>query len=345
MSGDSFGAAEFSPAELDLLEDALEGCDAPDFDPARALPDDAPSSVRARLEEYRELLALGREALPMVDVPVGALDDVIAEALSSGSSVSPAPEKPGVGFWTRLRRSFVLPGVVLAGTAAALLVIMQPPADEAPAVSTVTAKAEAQQVAQLDAVEARVEEEAAADEDAPPPPSAAAPAPMPEAAAAGDAGGAYAAEDAKPTRAKKSEASASKGYAGAELDDALEPEPEEAKDKFDAAALIEKADTLRQRGRCSQAMELYEQATGATGIHQARAFAGLGLCAEYDGDSKSAFRYFNQAREAAPSIDSWIASQEGLTGSMVKSKRKAAPKASKPSSKQSKKVLLEDAFE
>ena len=53
--------AEFSPAELDRLEDALESWTGEDF---AAVPEDSsfasslPASVRARLADYRDVLVL-----------------------------------------------------------------------------------------------------------------------------------------------------------------------------------------------------------------------------------------------------------------------------------------------
>src|SRR5436190_2497016 len=114
-SSEAERAAEWSPAELDRLEDALERWTADDVE---SVPEDSSLSprMRERLESYRDLLAMTRAELPMEDVPDGLLAGVLAEAARSGA---PGPrevkvaEVARVGFWERLRRSMLLPGVAL----------------------------------------------------------------------------------------------------------------------------------------------------------------------------------------------------------------------------------------
>ena len=71
--------AEWSPAELDLLEDALEDLEQ-EGALERWLEDDTSPALRERLEGYRSLLVASRDAMPLEDVPQGVLDEVFAEA-------------------------------------------------------------------------------------------------------------------------------------------------------------------------------------------------------------------------------------------------------------------------
>ena len=71
--------AEWSHAQLDLLEDAIEDLEQ-EGALDRWLADDPDPALRERLEDYRSLLEASREAMPIEEVPGGLLDDVIAQA-------------------------------------------------------------------------------------------------------------------------------------------------------------------------------------------------------------------------------------------------------------------------
>ncbi|MEM7160283.1 MAG: hypothetical protein AAF799_46020 [Myxococcota bacterium] len=111
--------AEFSPEQLDRLEDALEGLEDELFEPA------ADDPVDERLVEFREILELSREALPMEDVPSGLLDGVMAEARQAAANGAPAAAAEG-SWWSRLTGGAWLPTLAFAGSAALLLVMLWP---------------------------------------------------------------------------------------------------------------------------------------------------------------------------------------------------------------------------
>lgn len=329
--------AEFSPAELDLLEDALASLDGPAGGPEATLG--LPGPLRERLDEYQSILGLTREAMPLVEVPDGILDAVIAEAQRA-----PATKAEGTrpaGLWERLRRSFVLPGFALAATAALLVIVLRPEdaaksLEEAPAAApsepaakdmsekpAVPAAAAApgagdgrtdavdeEDVAEAEAGAAAPEEEKMADRAAPPPPGS-----LADDKSSGRTKKEKVAPAKKPT-------SASKSAAGGLGDDLLDdpptpkhaPAPIDAGDKDALRSLLSAADKARSSGRCGDAIGKYQQLRGVGGMEEARALVGLGLCAEAAGDAGKAEGYFAQARTLAPAIDSLIANERQKMG-------------------------------
>lgn len=133
MSSPMSGRLDLTPADLDRLEDALEDLE---FSSLDDLADDDP--VAQRLSEYRELLALGRQALPLEDVPAGLLDGVLAEARQVAAT-KPAPvdaaDRPS--FWARWRLGTWVPALAFAGSAALLLVVLVPERSSEPDVAKV----------------------------------------------------------------------------------------------------------------------------------------------------------------------------------------------------------------
>ncbi|MCY1005616.1 hypothetical protein OV079_08550 [Nannocystis pusilla] len=122
--------SDFTPDELDLLEDALEWVE----DPARRGDLEAmPAPLRQRADEYAAILAMTREVMPEEDVSPGVLDGILAEARRAAPPPAPAAA-PGPSLWERLRRSFLLPGVALAGTAALLLWVARPVDEAGPSI-------------------------------------------------------------------------------------------------------------------------------------------------------------------------------------------------------------------
>lgn len=134
---------EFSPVQLDALEDALEDLELVGI--PLEFEDDA--SVSGRLSEYRELLQFSREALPSVDVPPGVLDSVLATARDEaglpavGASVGTgvardASSESKTPWWKRL--SMWVPALAVGASAALVLVMVQGTLSDAePAASTV----------------------------------------------------------------------------------------------------------------------------------------------------------------------------------------------------------------
>lgn len=116
--------SEFTPAQLDALEDALESLD----DPAKLTMwrSQVEPTLAARLDDYAALLQWTREAMPPEEVPPGLLDAVIAEAetapeqssvaMAAGAEAAPRPR-----WWQRWGAVWAIPGVALAGSAAMVL--------------------------------------------------------------------------------------------------------------------------------------------------------------------------------------------------------------------------------
>ncbi|MCA9688867.1 MAG: hypothetical protein R3A51_22030 [Nannocystaceae bacterium] len=340
-------APEFSPDELDLLEDALE-------DDGRALPDGAAPRVVDRLAEYRELLALSREAMPLEDPRAGLLDGVIAEALASAAEPARSIDSDAPGLWARLRRSLLLPGLALAGTAAFLLIVMRPDAAEEPSVAAhadakAAAPAEVPAAAPLaqESAERELEETIDNAMEGGAPASAASAEQVPKSAYDVNLGG-DAEEDAAAT---KLEAPADERSRGASKKQLLEPPApaieekqvdDKPRDKDSAMNLIDDANKLRRQGKCVEARKLYEQATESTELLRARAFAGMGLCDEFTGDFDAAERNFDEARGSSKNIDTWIELERAETPSSKK-KRKAS-RAAKPSPKANADEALEESL-
>jgi len=137
-------------AQLDRIEDALEGLEDAELMAVDAAADDDAATVAEYLDAYRDILVLSRDAMPMVDVPANALDAVFAEARAAvegdavAAVVAPASETPAPGLWQRLRASVWMPALGFAGAAAALLLFMSPAGDaeEAAVVASHTPQSE-----------------------------------------------------------------------------------------------------------------------------------------------------------------------------------------------------------
>jgi len=140
--------SEFTPAQLDALEDALEG-----------LPEGAPAGFRrhadpeiaARLEEYDELLSLYRELLPTEDVPPGLLDSVLAyaeeepAAQRSDVGLTAAPGTVAEPWWRRFGKLLAIPAFAVAGSMALVLwlVVVDSPTHESAVAQKVSPPADA----------------------------------------------------------------------------------------------------------------------------------------------------------------------------------------------------------
>lgn len=340
----------FSPEELDRIEDALEGLE------DNALVEDASPIVHDLLTEYRDILVASREALPMQEVPDGVLASVFAEAHAAApltTAESPEPVKRP-GFFERLRKSFLVPSLALAGTAALVLWISRPQdaaelmdapnddaiataksADAAAAAPEKTVEAAASvdpEVVEGDEAPARTQQAPAS--AAPVIPGAAEPAPEPK---------------TEPEPDEKSQQTLG-GRVNGGLDD-LGDAPDEVKaDKGKTEAggpawhLIERADRSRQDGDCAAARSDYGIATedDDPGV-RARAYAGIGLCNESAGDDAGALDAFERARGTDPGVNKYINAERNPSGayrpkprpkskSRKKKSSKQPPKASKPKS-------------
>ncbi len=132
--------SEFSPVQLDALEDALEDLEFSGI-PAE-LEDDG--AVVERLGEYRDLLQFSRVALELEEVPAGALAGVLAEAREV-VALEPAAERPPpqaeetvTPWWRRI--GLWIPALAVGASAALVLVLVNstlPAADEPAVVARV----------------------------------------------------------------------------------------------------------------------------------------------------------------------------------------------------------------
>lgn len=116
---------DLTPADLDRLEDALEDLELESV-PSELAADDP---VAQRFSEYRELVLLAREAMPLEDVPAGLLDGVIAEA-HQAAAAAPVAAAASPSFWSRWRLGTWVPALAFAGSAALLLVMLVPRGSE-----------------------------------------------------------------------------------------------------------------------------------------------------------------------------------------------------------------------
>lgn len=307
-----------TPAELDRIEDALSDLGEGPLE----LPPETSSAVRARLEGYQAVLTLAREALPMVEVRPGLLDGVLAEAAASAPVVS-ADAPVGEGLWARLRRSFALPGLALAATAALLVMWLRPaPEDMSSEVATLTAgSARAEDAPAAAGGASPVEpaptaspvieaEEIAEDEvEGGEAKEAATPAAKPAKSAPGAA---------KPAPMKKSKSKLDDAFGAPAAAREAELPGVDPGDKASQREALDKADKLRRRGRCHEASAVYRSLEGVGGATEAQALVGLGLCAELQGDAGAAGALFTRARKLAAVdglIDAGRKQMEGLKAS------------------------------
>lgn len=265
--------ARLGPEELDRLEDALEGLETLDD-----LSDPSPA-VSARLADFKLILETSREALPIEEVPAGLLTGVLAEASMSSEDIqTPSPVRETEGFWARMRRAWLIPGLAVAGSAALVLLLLQPTmSDDARAVPESVAVQDAQ---------------------VPHSPSAAAP--------AGDAEPEESEEeDAREESAASVRPPAAAPASGEVLDKAAAPMPAQREavkaDAFEDGAgwtAVEEGDTARKGGDCFTARNHYAQALddGNDSV-RARAYVGMGLCKREEGNEAAAKEYFTKARE------------------------------------------------
>ncbi|MEX1362929.1 MAG: hypothetical protein AB1Z98_07375 [Nannocystaceae bacterium] len=341
---------QLSPADLDRLEDGLEGLEELALD---ELGDDA---VGQQLSEYRGLLQLSREAMPVQEVPSGLLDGVLEEARAAAANSAPAAT---TSWWSRTRLSLWVPTLAFAGSAALLLVMLWPGQGDEASDATV-ARGEPAKVApqaadrsydgdgRLAAAESSREDV----EDALAPAEAvrggglaigerspASASPEPEQQLADEEE-----EEAEPLAAAKprrsraktsgSSGSAVGGLPGSGLGKSLdEPKPsspppapssgakgdkkkEAADDDADLMREVLEGDKARRAGSCGLAKMRYDKArkSGDDAV-RARALAGKGLCEAAAGNSGQAKKLFDQARAANPAVDGFIQAElSGLQG-------------------------------
>lgn len=341
--------AEWSAAELDHLEDALEGLEQEgalerwlEDPPDSVLP--ASPALGARLEEYRAVLVASREALPLEEVPPGLLDGVLAEAERAAATPAVTPEAGAKSWWARVRRSFLVPAVALAGTALLVLWLGEP--DEV-ALTEPSATPPAEPMIE---VPARARGQAVADEDAAPPP---APVPVPESSVAGEP------EEEGEAEAEQSAMLESKVEADEATDDkkpAADPSdviggsgslgnapgarasPQKTKGAAGPATgrwdIISLGDRARLAGDCVAARDEYAVALeDDEAAVRARAYAGMGLCDAQMGNDPAADANYERARELDGAIGAFLDSQAQRDKPRPKSGSKSKRKKAKPKQK------------
>ena len=276
---------ELTLSELDRLEDALETLE----DDGAANSHDLADVVRSRLDDYRAVLQIAREAWPDEPLRDGVLDEVMAEARRA------APHAPGRERSSSRMRNWLVPVLALGVTAGLVLFVARPNADLDASLEKPNAAAPADAAAEPPATPgtnattaAPVEEierkrEDLADLEA-----------STEPKKDGERRPAPRLEDAKPQSAKKG-ASVPGGVPGKAMEAAAPPAPSEKDARWQA---IEDADRLRNRGACSEAMRMYEPLMDG-GAFDSRARAGYGLCLELEGKDASTYYGEDQAEFVA----------------------------------------------
>jgi tetratricopeptide (TPR) repeat protein len=283
-------------------------------------------------------------------VPPGLLDSVFAAALEPAADeelgVAPmAGTADRKSWWARFRKTLLLPALAVAGSAALILVIVQPTADDLGSVAINEKRDDAQKGAAAersleapaaadgaptDLLEAEAEDAAAAE------PAAAAPdaakelveiatsrssskTPAPATTPAQVAGGDVASGVVDRKKAEEQAQSEAK----TKNDDGEADTP-----RWDA---ISRGDRARRDGDCATAKAEYETALSDSDDRvQARANAGLGMCEAKLGRSSSAQELYERARNLDPEIDSFIGNEKpgGAEAPAAKPRPKAKKKRS-----------------
>jgi len=319
------------------MEDALEGLELSE------VLDEPSIAVRRRLGDYRKILELSRAAMPLMEVPRGLLDGVLAEARAAAEVAVVAPaapvREPVVGLWTKLRRALLLPGVALATTAAlVLLIVERDKSAEAPAsvandrvavnepAPAARQQAAGERLEQTESQRAKSDSAAAVTSTPAEAPAAATITPAP----AGP-GNAAPTDDGKPDAAGRAELESS-DLAEKKRADESPPPPAKPAAIADREIMprwdtIARGDRARHKMDCAEARSEYTLALDDTDARvRARAHAGLGLCEAADGRRSAADAAYKQARELDAEIVGFIEA-ERPRGAGSSNQAKAAKKA------------------
>ena len=326
---------QFSPEELDRLEDALETIENVDAfdDPSEAV----------RLGEYRSLLSLSAEALPLQDVPEGVLDGVLQQARAASESelLEVEPPQPAQSWWSRFRKSLLFPALAVAGSTALILLLVQPQADDAPTFEAELAQsklASADEAAEPSAAATPAE---ALEEAEPEPERSEAPA---------DGTVVEIARSRRDTAASAAEPNAPGspaviGGAAQPSGDPADAKGGESKAADEAGAtprwdLIARGDRARRDGDCATARSEYQAALDDPNDRvRARAYAGLGLCEDRVGRIGAAEEMFGRARDLDPEVAGFLRAERPHSELEAPTRKKARSKAKPSSSKKSSKTL------
>lgn len=347
--------ADFSPTELDQIEDLLEELEFSD-----ALPGaDLSSELGQRLGEYRDILRMSREALPLEEPDVSLLAGVMAEARQTAfnATTTAAGVVAGThveeGTDLKSRSSWLsrwLPALALATSAAGVLFWMRPELEEASGFDSTpqplasrdsdegSASAKSNVRDPSDAVAQRESHDSEA-EDAP-----TADGPLEPGEAASDEVRRSQGDAAPASTSGKSYVRPAnnrpKPKEGVEEDgEQVVPEPI---DKDQAWSDLERAHSLRRGAECRTARALYRglEDEGLKSNIRAQALAGRGLCEEFDGNPSLAQALFSQARALRLDIDGWVSAEREemrAKGHRVKKSKASQPKSRKKKTAKSKK--------
>jgi len=316
----------FSAAEIADLEASLD-----DLDFAVDRQDLAPA-VRERLGEYRDVLAVFAEGLPLAEVPEGLLDAVLGEAanpevvvLAPGLASKKAPSP----------RRWLVPAFGALAAAALLLLVIRPQTlDMEPRAEGTVARHEAAPRPAAPAIRPPERPAGAV------PPSPQAVAPAQEAPATPEAVGedpsakadARVARDAAPGEPEPQASSPSEVHRAAAGPTASSEEL--AKQEHAWAARLHEADAARERGDCATAEALYRALLESDEVTEARAHAGLGLCATEAGRNAAAAEHFERAQDLDADVSIYISREQSRLGTRFpptkRSSNKGRTKAQKP---------------
>ena len=282
-------------------------------------------ALSERLGEYQDVLALCREAFPIEEPRADLLAYVIAEAHAVSRRVT-APTADGSGwrkFWSRWR-GVLVPGFALAGTAAAVLLLLEPNRSLNGAAEQLS---ENQQIEERDSTPSEPANMARKDEPEPEPepenevepPSVTPSEPSQPVVVPGSLAGSPSGVSKKKPRISKD--------AGAAVAPKPAPDP---LSKDETWTTLERANADRRKGDCDRARSRYEEIIAASSdtLAVARAKAGIGLCLEQDRRTAEADQWFEQARSSSAGIDAWIENQrdeQPMPGETKKSKSKSMP--------------------
>lgn len=347
--------ADLGPSELDLLEDALEELE---LDGAfeRWAEGELDPRVSARLLDYRNVLAAARQALPLEDVPGGVLDDVLAQARQAAATPAATAAVVREAWWSRLRHSFMVPALALAGTAALVLWVFDPKDQatlgQSPA-ATPAATPTSDVTVRADEVSERKQAQSTTVPMAAPTDSAAAVSDLEADALAKDAvpngeGAEQGGFDEPKLDATKNEAKTAEGSGrgltslgdvpGGALGGGggASPSQPATQTKSGGSAgpasgrwdIVVRGDRARQAGDCVAAREEYALALEDDEARvRARAFAGLGLCDAMAGDEASADANYERARGLDDEISSYLDSQSQRSRGADEKRRKPTKKS------------------